>query len=146
MQRLTDVAVVMNAKLYALDRAEYEAHFASSLADPKGQTTRRLVSTVTEAQWKKLQTKKPMLESAPDKLRPFERVNFLMHKNTYSYQVAPGDAKPAVAFEGFSFAVQPTFSPDRRCLRLELFHDVTQLVNLTKGMMLAYVAQLAVNR
>jgi len=136
LRRLADLFVVLDAKVYALDRDEYEAHFASHFLDPKDKSVRRLAATVTEAQWKRLQGRKPILASDDDKLRPYERGMFLSRKVAYQYQAHPGDADPAIAFEGFSFAVRPLVSADRRCLKLEFTHDVEQLVKITKGMML----------
>ncbi|MBI3824094.1 MAG: hypothetical protein HY289_15610 [Planctomycetes bacterium] len=135
-RRLLDIAVVMNAKLYALDAAEYQTTFASAFVDPKDKSQRRLASIVSEAQWKYLQGRKPILEGNSDKLRPEKRAEFLSHKTAYRFQAKPGDANVVTAFEVMSFAVRPTVSPDRRCLRLELFHDVNQLVKLTKGTMI----------
>ncbi len=136
MRRLFDVAVVMSAKVYELDHKEYASQFAASFVASKDKSARRLVSTVTNAQWKLLQSRKPILESDPDKLRPNARAAFLARKNVYQYQARPGDANPTLAFEGFFFSVRPIISPDRRCLRLELFHEVEQLVKLTKGTMI----------
>jgi hypothetical protein len=135
MKSLCDLAVIMNAKLYALDRAEYDAHFAASFVDPKDKSA-RLAARATDAQRKMLQARKPILEGDADKLRPNERAVFLTQWNVYQFQAGPGDARPTTAFEGFSFSVRPAVSPDRRCLRLELFHDVEQLVKLTKGTMI----------
>jgi hypothetical protein len=135
MKRLCDLAVVIDAKIYALDRAEYDAHFAASFVDPKNKSA-RLAARASDAQRKMLQTRKPILEGDADKLRPNERAVFLTQRNVYQFQAGPGDAKPTTACEGFSFSVRPMVSPDRRCLRLELFHDVEQLVKLTKGSMI----------
>jgi hypothetical protein len=135
MRILTDPAVVVNAKVYALDRAEYDMHFAASFVDPKDKSA-RLAARATDAQIKMLQTRKPILEGDADKLRPNERGVFLSLRNAYQFQAGPGNARPTTAFEGFSFSVRPILSPDRRCLRLELFHDVEQLVKLTKGTMI----------
>jgi hypothetical protein len=135
LRRLNDLAVAMNARLYAIDRAEYDAQFAGGFVDHKDKSA-RLAAKATDAQRKLLQARKPILESDADKLRPNERAVFLAQRNAYQFQEKPGDAKPTIAFEGFSFSVRPTVSPDRRCLRLEIFHVVEQLVKLTKGAMI----------
>ena len=132
-RRLADLAVVMDAKLFAVDRADYDKHFAQSFVDPKNKSARRLIANVTKTQWNLLEALMPIQESDPEKLRPYERTVFLTRKNVYQYQAQPGAANPATAFEGFSFAVRPTVSADRRCLRLEFWHEVEQLVKLTKG-------------
>jgi hypothetical protein len=135
-RQLLDVAVVMDAKLYAIDRADYDEHFAPAFGGPKDKSVRKLVVKVNDALSKKLRARKPFMESDAVKLRPNERAEFLAVKNAYQYQSRPGDAKPTTAFEGFSFSVRPKVSPDRRCLRLEFFHDVEQLIKLTKGTMI----------
>lgn len=135
LRRLMDLAVVMNARVYELDRAEYAAHFAAAFADAKDKSARKLVATVSEAQWKRLQSLKPILRDTAEKLTPQTRAKFLSMQNAYQYLAKPGDEVPTTAFEGMSFTVRPTMSPDRRCLRLEFSHDVNQLVKITKGTM-----------
>jgi hypothetical protein len=135
-RRLIDVAVVMEAKVYALDRADFDNHFASAFSDPKDKAKHRFVSTVTVQQHKRLKALTPIQTSDFVKLRPYARADFLTWQSAYQYQARPEAARPVAAFEGYAFAVRPIVSPDRRCMRLELFHEVHQLVKLTKGAML----------
>lgn len=135
LRRLADLAVAISSRVYELERAEYDAAFAAAFVDPKDKTARKLVATVSEAQWKRLQSMKPILHEGDRKLVPNVRGEFLAVRNAYQYQAKPGDATATTSFEGMSFTVRPLISPDRRCLRLEISRDVAQLVKITKGTM-----------
>jgi hypothetical protein len=131
LRRMADLFVVVNCRVYALDRAVYEKHFAKAFIDLKDKSPR--VVTVTETQWKLLQGLKPVQKHESGKLVPYQRAEFFAFKNAYQYQALPGDAKPAIGFEGLTWTVNAEVSPDRRCMRLHVQEDVAQLIKLTKG-------------
>jgi hypothetical protein len=75
------------------------------------------------------------LHGNDNKLVPHEWGEFLFVKNAFQYIAKPGDKSPTTAFDGLSFTVKPVISSDRRCIRLEITHNVAQLVKVTKGTM-----------
>jgi hypothetical protein len=139
MLKLADVTVVMNARLYEVDRATYDKDFASLFIDPKDKLARRPVAKLIVPLLKKLKQQKLILEAESAKIRPFQQVVFVSLRNAHQYIAGPGDpdTEPARVFgsvyDGFTWAVRPTVSPDRRCLRLEISQDAGKLVKLTKG-------------
>ncbi len=136
MRRLADLGIVMNAQLYELERATYDKLAAPQFVDPKDKTKTRSVAKMTIPLGEYLAKRKPVVQGVADPLRPYQRADFLSLRNAYQYRAQPADTRLTAAFEGVAFAVRPIVSPDRRCIRLELFEEVEQLVRITRGTML----------
>jgi hypothetical protein len=134
-----DVAVVMNARLYDLDRKKFEMEFAPLFVDAKDKAARRLAVTLTEQQLKLLRKQKLVMTAEPTKLRAFRQGAFISRRTAHQYVVGPGDPdeRPgdvfATVYDGFAFSVRPIISPDRTCLRLAITQEASQLVKFTKG-------------
>jgi hypothetical protein len=136
-RRLADLAVVMNARIYEIDRATYDKDFAPLFVDPKDKSARLPVAKINDVVLKKLTQQKLVLEAEPIKLRLLQQTVFVSFRSAHPYVVGPGDPDtgPALAtvYDGFTWKVRPTVSRDRRCLRLELFQEAAQLLKITKG-------------
>ncbi len=141
LRRLADLAVVMNAGLYEVDRPFYTKQIAPLLADAKQSNGRRLVR-VDGALVKKLQEHSLVLKSEPIKIRPGEQATFLSLQIPFRYLAHPGDQKRAsskvyrTGLDGVSFRIRPAVSADRRCIRLKLTEEVAQLVAITPAKIL----------
>ncbi len=145
LRRLADVAVVMNARLYEVDRAFYAKHIAPLLADPKAPAGPRLVS-VSEALVKQLAKQRLVLEGESVKLRPREQTRFLSLQTPYRYLARFGaplvggleekmERVPVyrTGLAGVSFLADPVVSADRRYVRLKVTQEVAQLVEIKRA-------------
>jgi hypothetical protein len=137
LRRLADLAVVMNARLYEVDRAFYAKQIAPLLVEAKSGSVRRLLA-VDDALAKKLERYPLVLKGDELKLRPWEQSRFLSWQTPFRYVAHPGDPKrePAKVYRtvlaGVSFFLHPAVSSDRRCIRLKITQDVAQLIEITK--------------
>jgi hypothetical protein len=135
LRRLTDLAVVANARLYAVDRAFYVKNIAPLFAKLKKPTERpRVVAIESAALLGQITRQKLLLESEDVKLRPGRTATFLARQKAFRYLAGTRDAaggpRAGIGLQGVSFAVRPSVSPDRRYLRLTIAQTVAQLVGI----------------
>jgi hypothetical protein len=137
LRAVTDTAVVMNARLYEVDRAFYVKHVAPLFAKPRNPDERpRVIAITSAALLAQITRQKLLLQSEDDKLRPGRVAVFLARQTVFRYAAGPPDqsgrAKVGTGLEGVSFAVRPVVSDDRRSLRLTITRKVDQLVRIDK--------------
>jgi hypothetical protein len=137
LRRLTDVAVVVNARLYEVDRAFYTRHIAPLFAKFKNPDERpRVLPIESSALLRQIVRHKLLLESEETKLQPHQDAAFLSRQNAFRFVSGPPDraGRPryGAGLEGVSFEVRPVVSSDRRFLRLTISQKVTQLVRIDK--------------
>ena len=136
LDRLTDVAVVMNARLYEVDREFFTKNVAPLFVTKKEATKPSAVVAIDAALLKEITQQKPLLESEDVKLRPQQVGLFLSRRSAFRYVTGPpgkaGVPSVGSGLSGFSFEVRPHVSPDRRFLRLEITRKVEQLVQIDK--------------
>jgi hypothetical protein len=137
LRRLSDVAVVMNARLYEVDRALYTKRVAPLFAPDNESDERPTVVSIDGDLFKAITRGKPLLESEADKLRPNRESPFLSRQSVFRYAAGPhpkeaGRTLTGSGTAGVSFAVRPVVSPDRRYLRLRISQQVVQLVRIDK--------------
>jgi hypothetical protein len=128
---MADVAVIMNARLYEVDRAFYRKHIAPQFADTKDSDRRADVVRIDEALFRKISKEKLLQESEEEKLLPRRVSSFLSWQSAIRYAAGPhptksGKTLTGTDLAGVSFDVQPVVSPDRRYLRLHISQKVAQ--------------------
>jgi hypothetical protein len=137
LRRLADTAVVMNARIYEVDRAFFTKHVAPLFAVEGGSDDRPVVFPIQGPLLERLTKEKLVLQSEDVKLRPHQRVVFLSLRSGLRFAGAPDLMDAAhmptgAAATGVSFEVRPRVSLDRRSLRLELRQTADQLVAMDK--------------
>jgi hypothetical protein len=147
LARLADLAVVMNARLYELDRAFFAKHLAPLLAgeEPPGGLVpdfmrvneRPLIVPIDGLLLNQLLKQKLVLEGDDIKIVPRRKTEFLSHRTLLPYAagVPSGKRKDVTGTEldGVRFEVRAEVSADRRFLRLHVTQSVTQLVAVNKA-------------
>src|SRR5262249_12066597 len=138
LRRLADVSVVMNARLYEVDRAFYSRHAAPLFAGPNGPAERQTVIAIEGPLLRAITQQKLLLETEERKLRPNQKALVLSRQPAFRSARGSrpdGESRPLVGtgLEGVSFEVRPLVSPDRRYLRLHLAQKVVQLVGVEKA-------------
>jgi hypothetical protein len=140
LRRLADVAVVMNARLYEVDRAFFTKNVAPLFDKNKEAKDRAEVVAIDGPLFKKITRQTVVLESEDVKLRPHQTEPFLSRHSVFRYAAGPTDQAGATptagGTAGVSFEVRPLVSPDRRFLRLEITQKVAQLVKIDKAKVL----------
>jgi hypothetical protein len=127
LRRLADSTVIMNARIYEVDRAFYTKHVAPLFAQAEGSDDRPIVVAIGGPLLKRISKEKLVLQSEDRQLRPHQRVGFLSWKSGLRLAVPAGAATTGVSFE-----VRPRISPDRRYLRLHLWQTATQFAGTNK--------------
>ena len=136
--RLTDRAVVMNARLYEVDRAFFKKHVAPLFARDKDAEDRPGVVRIEGPLFKKISRQKLLLESDNARIRPGEEAAFLSRQSIFRFAAGPHPKKPGrtltgTGLAGVSFEVRPIISRDGRYLRLQISQNVAQLVRIDKA-------------
>jgi hypothetical protein len=149
LHRLMDTAVVMNARLFEVDRAFYAKEVAPLFAKAKDGGERPTILSIDAVLFKKIAQMKAFLESEDTNIRPHRDAVFLSQQSVFRYvadlpparqendlpRVGPEKATSAATgtgLAGVSFRVRARVSPDRRYLRLRVSQDVAQLVGIDK--------------
>jgi hypothetical protein len=135
LRRLMDLAVVMNARLYEVDRAFFRREVEPLFARGKGSPAPVPVRRIQKRLLQKILKEKLILESDEVRIRPRDKVTFLCKHSVFrSGAGAPkGDkekGQPGLATSGVTFEVRPLVSLDRRYLRLEISQRVTQWLDV----------------
>jgi hypothetical protein len=147
VRRMDDLAVVMNARLYEVDRRFFAKHISGLLVGeepPEGLLRpgtriddRPVVIPIEAPLLAKLMKQKLVLESDDIKIRPGEKAVFLAHQTLFQFDAGIPLGKRLLAIgtglAGVRLAVQPTVSPDRRFLRLQISQHITRLEAINKG-------------
>jgi hypothetical protein len=145
VRRLAGVAVVMNARLYEVDRAFFAKEVAPLLAGDKDAEERPAVVRVGGPLLKKITRQKLLLEGEDVKIRPGQETPFLARQSVFRFAAGPvsdREDRPGLkekdrvmtgtGLAGVSFEVRPLVSSDRRYLRLHVSQSVVQLVGIDK--------------
>jgi hypothetical protein len=137
LRRLADVAVVMNARLYEVDRAFFTKHVAPLFSQDKDAEEQPLALPINGPLFKIIAQKKYLLQSENSKIRPHELAHFLSQQIVFRYAAGPHPTKEGLTLTGtglagVTFEVRPRISPDRRYLRLQITQQVAQLVGIDK--------------
>jgi hypothetical protein len=140
LRRMADL-VVMNARLYEVDRTFYTEQIAPLFAKDKDSEERTAVVRIEEPLLRKITRQKLLLESEETKIRPEMENPFLSHQTAFRYDAGPlrgkeGGKLTGTGTAGVSFKVRPLVSHDRRHLRLQISQEVAQLVGINKTKML----------
>lgn len=145
LQTVADWAVVMNARLYEVDRQFFAQHVAPLI--PKDQDTgkRPIVRRIDGLLFKKI-AQQELLATNDLKVEPGKSTHFLSKHSVLRYAAGPrpdADEWTGVTNEmigtclaGVSFEVRPLISHNRTELRLDFTQKVSQLVALDKSKML----------
>jgi hypothetical protein len=129
LRRLSHVDVVMNARLYEVDRSFYKKHVAPRFAgDQMGKEPPAVVS-INGPLFKRISGQKLVLGSENVKIKANQVARFLSRQTVFRYS---DGGMTGSGLAGVSFDVRPLISPDRRFLRLGISQKVTQLVGINK--------------
>lgn len=135
LRRLLDAQVLMNARLYEVERAFFAKHIVPLFAK-NGHPEERPAVVAIEGDLLRRVTKQKLLgESDPVKIRPGEDTVFLAQQRAFHYQAGtPGTGRiqTGTGLAGVSFEVRATLSRDRRFLRLRITQNVVELVSISK--------------
>jgi hypothetical protein len=142
-----DNGVVVNARLYAVDRAFYSKRVAPLFAADKDSEARPVVMPIDEALFKEISGQRLVLKGDHARLPADQNAVFLSRLTVYRFVAQPPAEKrpapvfahpppPATGLEGVSFEVHPLISPDRRYLRLRITQRAAQLSALEKAKVL----------
>jgi hypothetical protein len=130
-RRLAGVAVVMNARIYELDRDFFVREVAPILARDPAADKQPVVAAIGTALFRKVVRGKFLQEGDQRPIRPLQGALFLSHQTAVRYRSVP-PAKEATALAGVSFRVVPVVSADRRFVRLRIEQRSSQLVGIDK--------------
>jgi hypothetical protein len=139
LRRTNDTAVIMNARLYEVDREFFRKHVAPLFAGDKEASERSRIVSLQDELFKKIVRHQLILQSAERKLRPNEKALFLSRHSVFCYNAgrnAEGGLRTGTGLDGVSFEVRPIVSADRRYLRLHVTQHFAQLVKIDKSKML----------
>jgi hypothetical protein len=135
LRRTNDVSVVMNARLYEMDRAVFTKHIAPHFAKQKVRGEAPSISQI-DAPLLEILTKQNLLaESEDEKLLPDQEAAFLSQQSVFRLDggvMHGGRKKTGTGLAGVSFRVRPRVSPDRRFLTLRITQRVTKLVGIAR--------------
>jgi hypothetical protein len=137
LRRMADVAVVINARLYEIDRTVYAKHVAPLFVKDQNTGKPPAIASVDTLVFRAVTAKgKALLSSEEMRLRSNESVAFLSKQSVFRYDGGPGaDEKLRVVLTGkagVSFRVRPQVSADRRFVHLEVTQHAAQLVGIEK--------------
>ena len=135
-RRLLDNAVLMNARLYEVDRTVFEKHIAPRLVGEYPED-RKVIVPLDSTLCKIISQQKIVAQSEDKLLRPKEWVSFLSLQRVVRYVTGPhpkveGATLTGTVQTGLNFEVRPLISPDRRYIRVEINQNVSQLVSIGK--------------
>jgi hypothetical protein len=134
LRGLSDTAVIMNARLYEVDRDFFRKCVAPFFAgDPP------TILAIDDGLLKKIVNHKLILESEDRKLRPNEKKMFLARHSVFGFSAgrnAETGQRVGGGLAGVSFEVRPLVSGDHRYLRLHITQRVAQLVGIDKSKVL----------
>jgi hypothetical protein len=135
LRRLDDVTVVMNARLYEVDRAFVRKHVTPLF--PKDPEERSAVVAIEKPLLQMILKEKLLLESEELKIGPNQEAPFLSRHSVFRFNAGPWPDKvkesiTGTGMAGVSFSVKPLVSPDRRYLRLQISQKTVQLVGIDK--------------
>lgn len=132
LDRHLGVAVVMNARLYEVDRAFFTKRLAPRFAPDKATGQRPAVVALDDTTFQAVVKETLVSEGDNDrKLLPDRPSPFLSRQAAFRY--APGDGTVRTGLAGVAFAVTPEVSPDRRSLTLAITQTATHLVRIDKA-------------
>jgi hypothetical protein len=151
LRRRADLAVVMNARIYDIDRAFFARHIAPALV---GEETgpglvrpgvrldeRPLIVPIGGALLKKILKQKLVVESDDVKLRLNTASAFLSRLVPFAYDagepLGQRGGVTGIGVHGVRFTVRAELSPDRFALRLRLTQEATRLVGIGKARQLS---------
>ncbi len=137
LRRQCDLNVVMNARLYEVDRAFYIKHIAPLVAADKPSEEPGGIVSIDGPLFKRIARQKFLLESEDVKIRPTRKEIFISHQDAVRFTAGPKQGKEeraplGTALPGVSFEVRPVLSMDRRFLRLHISQHVIHLVGIGK--------------
>ena len=137
LRRQLGDSVIMNARLYEVDRVFFAKRVAPLLAGDKETGDRPAVIRIEEALFKELDRQPLLLKGDETKLPPEQIASFLSRQNVFRYSAGPhpsiiGRTLSGIGLEGVTFEVRPLIDPSRRYLRLHITQRVTQLVRVDK--------------
>ena len=136
LRRIADLFVVMNARLYEVDRAFYTKHVAPLFVRETGDQPQ--VISIDELLFRNISAKgKLLLESEEDRLRPQRQSGFLSRQSMFRFASGPdptngGTMLMETGLAGVSFEVQPLVSPDHLYLRLQITQKIADLLGIDK--------------
>jgi hypothetical protein len=138
LRRLADLAVVMNARLYEVDRAFFAKHVAPLFPADAPPEERPRVVAIDKSLLEKVTRQKLLLESEDIKIRPNQQARFLSRQSAFRFAAGPRPDKEdrtltGTGLAGVSFEVLPLVSADRRYLRLQISQKVVQLAGIEKA-------------
>jgi len=141
LRQISDTAVVMNARLYEVDRQFFTKHVAPLFSRDDDSEERRVVIPIDGSLFKTIARQKQLLASEDNKIRPHQEARFLSRQSVYRYAAGPhptekGQTMTGTGMAGVTFTVRPLVSADRRHMRLEIAQEAAQLVGIDKIMAL----------
>jgi hypothetical protein len=137
LRRLADLEVVMNARLYEVDRAFVAKHVAPLFPVDAPPEERPRVVPIDKLLLEKITRQKLLLESEDVKIRPNQHASFLSRQSACRFAAGPRPDKEqrmltGTGLAGVSFEVLPLVSADRRYLRLQISQKIVQLAGIDK--------------
>lgn len=143
LRAYADLAVVMNARLFEVDREFYAKNVAPTLAKEKDAEAPPSVQTIDGPLFKKIAQQKLVATSDFEKIEPGKLTGFLSKQCVFRYDAGPSlesnvEKRGAIrkiigtGLSGIRFEVLPLISPDRRYLRLEITQKSAQFVGIDK--------------
>jgi len=126
-----DIAVVMNAKLFEVDRAFYEKEIQPALSAARQK--QNLLTPITLKLAERMQKQKLIIEGTKGSLGVCQEIPFLSLQNVAAYS-RPSEGSSATLFEwhGVVLSVHIDVSADRRRLRLKISEKAKQLLDVKK--------------
>ncbi len=137
LRRMADTFVVMNARLYQVDRAFYSKHVAPLFLRARDTDPRVEIVPIEEPLLRRINKEKLLLESEDDRIPRRQDTVFLSRQSVFRFAGGPdprtaGKLLTETGLAGVSFEVQPLISPDRRYLRLQIIQRGSQLLGINK--------------
>jgi hypothetical protein len=147
LRRLCDMEVVMNARLFEVNRRFYEKEIAPRFAKSKQGKAAAPIQPIGADLFKKIIRQKMLLESEELRIQERQSVVFLSRQSMVQYAAEPplSTTQPPAdqpkkgkkketdsALEGVIFEVTARISPDRRFVQVQVTQSVSQLIGIEK--------------
>jgi hypothetical protein len=138
LRRLTDLAVVVKAELYEIDRGFYEKQIGAKLGKDLASEGHRFALPIDEGEVKKFRKQAMLLRSNQVTIGNAQEAEFFSLRKAVLYRAKHRPAANKTneiyetTFPGMSFQAHVVVSADRRRVRMKIRQQVTDLAGMRK--------------
>jgi hypothetical protein len=136
LRRLADRAVVLEAKLYEVDKGFYKKELEPTLNGGNTNVADPAASSLEQAVAAKLRKEGKILAENKVTILNEQASEFFSRRNAFTYRTKPETARADPAYgsglQGISYRALVTVSADRRRVRMKITRNLTELIDIKK--------------